>query len=115
VHELGLARGIVELADSSAAAAGVPSVSAVHVTIGRLSGVEAGALSFSFDIAADGTRVAGAHLIITEVPVSIWCVPCAMERELPGITRFRCPVCDTPSADIRRGKELEVTSIEVDS
>jgi hydrogenase nickel incorporation protein HypA/HybF len=115
VHELGLARGIVELADSSAATAGVARVTRVHVTLGRLSGVEAGALLFSFDIAADGTRVAGAHLIITQVPVSIWCAPCAAERELPGITRFRCPVCDTPSADVRRGRELEVTSIEVDS
>jgi hydrogenase nickel incorporation protein HypA/HybF len=87
----------------------------VHVQVGRLAGVEAGALLFSFDIAAEGTRVEGARLVITDVPVAIWCPSCNAERELAGVNRFRCPVCETPSGDIRRGKELEVSSIEVES
>lgn len=37
-----------------------------------------------------------------------------MEVELPGIQRFRCPHCDTPSGDIRQGRELEIESIEID-
>jgi hydrogenase nickel incorporation protein HypA/HybF len=115
VHELGLARGIVDLAQSAAVEAQVPRIAAVHVKVGRLAGVEAGALLFSFDIAAEGTRVEGARLVIEEVPVAIWCVPCDAERELAGVQRFRCPACDTPSGDIRRGKELEVSAIEVES
>jgi Zn finger protein HypA/HybF involved in hydrogenase expression len=31
------------------------------------------------------------------------------------VQRFRCPDCDTPSGDIRRGKELEVSAIEVET
>lgn len=115
MHELGLARGIVDLANSAATEANAPRVSAVHVQVGRLAGVEAGALLFSFDIAAEGTRVAGARLVIEEIPVAIWCARCNAQQELPGVNRFRCPVCDTPSGDIRRGKELEVSSIEVES
>jgi hydrogenase nickel incorporation protein HypA/HybF len=115
MHELGLARGIVDLAASAASDAGAPRVTAVHVRIGRLAGVEAGALLFSYDIAAEGTVVAGSTLQIEEVPVAIWCVPCHAERELPGVQRFRCPVCDTPSGDIRRGREMEVSSIEVET
>lgn len=115
MHELGLARGIVDLAHSAATEAGAPRVTAVRVQVGRMAGVEAGALLFSFDLAAEGTRVEGARLVIDDVPVAIWCAECRAERELPGIQRFRCPACDTPSGDIRRGRELEVTSIEVES
>ena len=115
MHELGLARGIVDLANTAACDAGAPRVTAVHVQVGRLAGVEAGALLFSFGIAAEGTRVEGASLVIEEIPVAIWCVPCNAQQELAGVQRFRCPVCDTPSGDIRRGKELEVSVIEVES
>ncbi len=110
-----MARGIVDLANTAASEASAPRVTAVHVKVGRLAGVEAGALLFSFDIAAEGTRVEGARLVIEDVAVAIWCVPCNAQRELAGVQRFRCPVCDTPSGDIRRGKELEVSSIEVES
>jgi hydrogenase nickel incorporation protein HypA/HybF len=115
MHELGLARGIVDLANASASEAGASRVTVVNVQVGRLAGVEAGALLFCFDIAAEGTCVEGARLVIEDVPVAVWCVPCDAQQELPGIQRFRCPVCDTPSGDIRRGKELEVSSIEVES
>ncbi len=115
MHELGLARGIVDLAHTAAVDADVARVTAVHVQVGRLAGVEAGALLFSFDLAAEGTRVAGARLVIEDVPVAIWCAPCEALMELAGVQRFRCPACDTPSGDIRRGKELAVASIEVES
>ena len=114
MHELGLARGIVDVAQAAAEEAAVAKVAAVHVQVGRLAGVEAGALLFSFDLAAEGTCVAGARLVITDVPVAIWCGACNAERELAGVNRFRCPVCETPSGDIRRGKELVVSSIEVE-
>ena len=115
MHELGLARGIVELASSAAAEAAATRVTAVHIAVGRLAGIEPGALLFSYDLAAEGTVAAGSTLVITEIPVTIWCPTCNAERELPGIQRFRCPECDTPSGQIRRGKELEVSSIEVES
>lgn len=115
MHELGLARGIVDLATAAASNAGASRVVGIRVAVGRLAGVESGALLFSFDIAAEGTPAEGARLEITDVPVAIWCAPCNAEQELPGVTRFRCPTCDTPSGVIRRGKELEVSSIEVES
>ncbi|MDV7389830.1 hydrogenase maturation nickel metallochaperone HypA, partial [Arthrospira platensis SPKY1] len=89
------------------------AVAAVHLRIGRLAGIEAGALHFSYDLVVEGTRLAGSRLVIEDVAVAIHCAVCDRERELPGIQRFRCPTCDTPSGDIRRGRELEVTSIEL--
>jgi len=47
--------------------------------------------------------------------VAIHCPACDRTFELPGVQHFRCSACGTPSADIRRGREIEVESIEVES
>lgn len=113
MHELSIAHGIVDVVTTSAIAAGVARIRTVFVNVGRLSGVEAGALEFSYDLVVADTMLAGSRLAIHDIPIVIYCTPCGAERELPGVQRFRCPVCDTPSGDIRRGRELEVASIEV--
>lgn len=113
MHELSIAHGIVEVVTQSATAAGAQAVSVVRVAVGRLSGVEAGALEFCYELAVAGTLLEGSTLIIEDVPVAIHCPTCNAERELPGVQRFRCPVCDTASGDIRRGRDLSVTSIEI--
>lgn len=113
MHELSIAHSIVEVVTAALPDDGAVRVAVVHLRIGRLAGIEAGALLFSYDLVVDGTRLAGSRLAIEAVPVVIHCPACDAERELPGIQRFRCPTCDTPSGDIRRGRELEVTSIEL--
>jgi hydrogenase nickel incorporation protein HypA/HybF len=113
MHELSIAVSLVDIAAREATEAGSEKVSKVRLRIGALSGVVRDALEFSFDIAAGGTIVEGAALEIEELPVVIHCPACDADRELPGVFRFRCPVCDTPSADIRQGKELEITSLEI--
>ena len=45
----------------------------------------------------------------------IFCPTCAEIREIEGVQRFRCPVCDTPSGDIRQGRELEIVSVELET
>jgi hydrogenase nickel incorporation protein HypA/HybF len=70
-------------------------------------------VSFSFSLAAEGTPVEGARLVVEEVPVAVWCAACGAERELPGVQHFHCPVCDTPAPDVVRGRELELRALEV--
>jgi hydrogenase nickel incorporation protein HypA/HybF len=115
MHELSIAHGIVEAAVAHLEPQGPVRVTAVHVAVGRLSGVEAGALTFCYEIATAGTSLDGSRLVIEDVPLRIFCAPCDAERELPGVNRFRCPECDTPSGDIRRGRDLELTHLEVGS
>jgi hydrogenase nickel incorporation protein HypA/HybF len=64
MHELAVARNIVEVAEE--AAAGRP-VLKVTVEIGTETQVSAEALAFSFDVVAAGTVVAGAELEIRDV------------------------------------------------
>jgi hydrogenase nickel incorporation protein HypA/HybF len=82
--------------------------------LGALSGVATEALLFCYDIATNETPLNGSKLVIVELPVVIYCAKCEAERELPGVQRFRCPVCNTPSGDIRQGRELELDSLIVD-
>ena len=117
MHELSIAHSLVEAvcdalgADASAASGRVREV---RIAVGRLSGVVPDALLFCYDIAAAGTPLAGSSLVIEAIPIAVWCAACEAERELPDGARFRCPVCDRPSGDIRRGRELDVVSFTLD-
>ena len=51
MHELDLARNIVDLAAEEAKRVDAVKVTAVRLKVGRLSGVDAGALHFAFDVA----------------------------------------------------------------
>jgi hydrogenase nickel incorporation protein HypA/HybF len=115
MHELSIATNIVEIASQHVEEAGGGRVAAVTLRIGRLSCVHEDALRYSFDLVREGTPLAGAELRIVAVPVRVWCPRCAAEFELPGIQRFACPICSTPSADIRAGRELDLESIELES
>ena len=111
MHELSIAYSLTEIAGAAVEAEGIEQVEAVHLKLGALSGVIKDALLFSYDIATKGTILAGSKLIIHEVPVIVKCATCG-EVELPNIQSFRCPHCDTLTADIRQGKEVEIISIE---
>jgi len=113
MHELSIATRVVALATDHAAAHGDCRVAAVTLRIGRLSCVHEDALRSAFDIARQGTPLAGAGLRIVVVPVRVWCPECRTERELPGIQRLACPACGRPTGDIRAGHELDVESLEL--
>jgi hydrogenase nickel incorporation protein HypA/HybF len=113
MHELSIAYQLVETAENAARAAGAQRVSAVLVRLGVFSGVVRHALEFSYEIATDGTMLQGSTLTIEELPLIVYCPQCQQERELDGVQLFCCPVCGTPTADIRQGQEMEIVSIEV--
>ncbi|MEM6430910.1 MAG: hydrogenase maturation nickel metallochaperone HypA [Deinococcota bacterium] len=112
MHELSIAQSIVEVAEREASERGA-HVDAIYVQLGALSGVVKDALLFSYDIATQGTGLEHSQLIIEDIPVSIYCATCQLEHELDGIQSLRCPICNQPSADIRRGKELDIRALEL--
>ncbi len=114
MHELSIAYNVVEIATESAKAAGATRVREVHVRLGALSGVVRGALEFSYEVACAGTLLEGSRLVVTELPARVYCAVCEREVELASVQFFCCPVCGTPSGDLRQGRELDVEAIEVD-
>jgi hydrogenase nickel incorporation protein HypA/HybF len=91
----------------------LPRVLALHLRLGPLAGVVKEALLFSFDLAAEGTPIAGARLQIEDVPVVVYCPRCAARRTLASIQNFCCPVCGEPTPEVLEGRELELKSMEV--
>jgi len=113
VHELSIAHALVECITEEAAHRGAERVISVSVRIGALSGVVKEALAFSFEVAALGTPAEGASLVVEDVPATVFCPTCCAERALPTIQDLRCPVCGTVTPEIRGGRELELTTMEI--
>lgn len=113
MHELSIAMSLVELAEGAARRAGASRVTSVQLRLGAMAGVVREALEFSFPLVAQGTALEGASLEIEELPLVIACAPCGRDVQPAAAAGFRCPICDTPSAVIRQGRELELTSIEI--
>jgi hydrogenase nickel incorporation protein HypA/HybF len=112
VHEISIATQLVELVMQHLPDRGV-MVTSLRLRIGELSCVHGDALRFGFELVTAGTPLQGAALQIDTVPVSIYCTVCGSVETIESIQDFCCPHCQTPSADIRFGQELDLESIEV--
>lgn len=113
MHELSIAVSMVERIIEESESRGGLQVEAVHLRLGVLSGVDKDALAFSYEIACEGTPLAGSKLVIDSVPLLIYCATCAAESSPESIQFIACPHCQTPSEQIIRGRELEVAALEI--
>ena len=112
MHELSIALSMVELAEEEAQRRAV-EVTAIHLKLGPLSGVVKEALLSCFDLVIENTSLAGARLIIEDVPILIHCAQCNATRALVSLQQFSCPDCGGPPSEILQGRELEVVALEV--
>lgn len=114
MHELSIAMRILDITADEARRRGGAAVAAVHLRLGPLSGVVAAALQSAYDLAREGSATSRARLVIEEVPVIIFCDACRSEQRIPSIQEFRCPVCGTLTAEVVRGRELEIVALEIE-
>src|ERR1700724_3795993 len=113
MHELSIAMSIVDMAQEEAERHGGAQVQAVHLKLGRLTGVVKEALLSSYEMACETTPLEGSRLLIEEVPVEIFCPTCQTARPAQSIQWFSCVECGTATCDILHGKELEVFALEL--
>ncbi len=112
MHELSIAKSLVNLALKEAAGQSRPVV-AVHIKVGALSGVVDDALQSAYQYVCEATPLAGSQLIIENIPVQIFCEDCQKTTLLSGIQSFICSDCGKASADLRAGRELDLVALEV--
>ena len=110
MHELAIAESIVVIATKGA---GGRRVDKVHVTVGHLRQVVPSALTFSFELVAQGTPVEGAALDIEHVPAVGWCRRCERTTTLESFP-FLCDGCGAFDIDLEQGEELYVDSLELE-
>ena len=114
MHELSIAASIVEAVTESASAYPGARVKEVRLRVGALASVVEDSLRFCWELATEGSPLAGAALVIHMLPVIVHCDACNADTELAGVQSFRCPKCGELAADLRQGRELEIESIELE-
>jgi len=108
MHELAITQSIVDAVTDHTGGA---KVAAVHLRVGKLSGVVPDAMRFCFDMVTDGTTLQGARLDIDEPEGKGHCRGCGDDFLLPDIVLL-CP-CGSADVHVLSGRELSVTSVEV--
>lgn len=113
MHELSIAVSLVEVA-AAEAAKHAGNVVAVHVQVGRLSGVVDEALATAWQAARVGSPLERANLVIEDVPAAAYCPACASDQDVVSPQWLRCARCGAPVAEIVRGRELDLIALEVE-
>jgi hydrogenase nickel incorporation protein HypA/HybF len=113
MHELSIAISLVEAAEEELQKLGRVEVLAIHLQLGRLSGVVRDALEFSYGIACENTPLAESRLVIEDIPVLIDCPICKVPREIVSLQEFHCAVCGAAGGAVLQGRELRVTGLEI--
>jgi len=112
MHELALARSLIEMVDEYAFQNGATRVKRVNCRLGELSAMTR-ALYFCFESASKGSSCEGATLSIEEIPLSVFCHTCDAVKTPSGRFNFRCPDCGFPTPKVVSGREMQLTSIEL--
>ena len=114
MHEVSIMAEAVRMAVQSAQAAGARRVIGLRLRVGTLSGAVPEAMQFAWDVVSRDTIAAGARLEIESVAAAGWCAACAAEFECADFLN-ECPHCHDPGSELRRGRELEIAAVELES
>jgi hydrogenase nickel incorporation protein HypA/HybF len=114
MHESSIAHSILEIIDEQCAGNGCTVVDVINVRLGRATGVMPEALQFAFDALKEPTKAKSARLHIEIVPVGGSCTACGREFDVPDAQYvFACPHCGSASFAVTRGREMEITDLEM--
>ncbi|HSK70117.1 MAG TPA: hydrogenase maturation nickel metallochaperone HypA [Pyrinomonadaceae bacterium] len=113
MHELSIALNMVDIAAETARKNGGGRVETLYMKLGMLSGVAKDALLFSWELACADTALEGSRLVIEEIPVVVRCSVCEADGKLASINKLVCPACNSSISAIVKGKELEITALEI--
>lgn len=118
MHEISVARGILERALEVAADHGADRIDELTLEIGRVTHVNPEQLVFCLDAIIEETPAAGATIRTEQVEPIAACdcgwrdTPAELDLAAGFAPDVRCPNCGS-RADLVRGRECRLTSIEV--
>jgi hydrogenase nickel incorporation protein HypA/HybF len=110
LHELAIADSVVQIASRHADGR---QVTKVYLKVGHLRQVVPSALTFSFELVAQGTPLEGAELEMEEIPVTGKCRECGAENR-PTEFPLQCGACGAFDLEVLQGEELYVESLELE-
>jgi hydrogenase nickel incorporation protein HypA/HybF len=113
MHELSLACSLVEAAEKVLTAEHAGRATRVTVGIGKLAGVEIDAFEFAFPMAAKGSRLESAELVVHDLPIRVQCKICEKESS-PDFPRCVCALCGSDDIELLGGREFNIESMEIE-
>ncbi|MEK6643124.1 MAG: hydrogenase maturation nickel metallochaperone HypA [Planctomycetota bacterium] len=113
MHELTVARCLVEAACSEARRHHAQSVRRLRCRIGALRQVDHWMLQEAFEVAALGTPCETGRLLIEKVDLTARCPKCYVRFPIND-GGWCCPSCGSDGDDFSGGDELELISIDVE-
>lgn len=113
MHEVGIMESALRAVLTQARAHRAQRVHRIVLRVGALAGVDVESLRFAFEALAEGTPAVSAAFEVVEVPVRVHCAACCADFAAEGGAIFSCPRCGGLSGDIREGRELELSRIEM--
>ena len=112
MHEMSIVEELMEQVNRERLVHPGKRVQSVHLRIGSLHQIVPETLQFCFAAATRNTELDGARLDISPVAATARCRLCQWQFPVEE-NWFECPQCGTLGAELIRGKELELTSLEL--
>ncbi|MFJ4963876.1 hydrogenase nickel incorporation protein [Streptomyces sp. ADI96-02] len=114
MHELSIATAVVDQVESAVRdRAEHATVRSLTLRVGELSGVVPEALDFSFGVAAEGTVLADARLLIETVEGRARCEGCGRDTATGMPPDLWCGTCER-AMTLTGGRELEIARVVLD-
>ena len=114
MHELSIIESVLQTVETVALENGARAVTAIRLQVGPLGGVVPELLESAFEAARQGTLAERAVLTIEIPPLRVRCRTCGAESEPAGLN-FVCLSCASPDAEIVRGAEITLMSVELET
>ena len=114
MHEMSYMLRLADLAVRRADEQHAKRITKITVDIGETSGVIPYYLQKYLPEAAQGTILEGAEMVTREVPVTAECADCGASYRPSRENHYSCPACGSIRAKITGGRDVVLTSIEVE-
>ncbi len=114
MHESSIAHSILEIVDEQCRQQGCTTVESIIVRLGKATGVLPESLQFAFDALKEPTVANNATMTIEIVQVGGRCSSCNKEFDVTDARYiFACPLCGSKEFEISRGREMEISEMEM--
>ena len=115
MHELSVTEEILKIAVRHGQQNGAKKIVRVYLAIGDLSDLIDEWVQRYFDYLSKDSIAENAKLEIERVPITVLCDKCNKPFEVDKIKMdFHCPVCGEKGAELLKGREFTVKSIEIE-
>jgi hydrogenase nickel incorporation protein HypA/HybF len=114
MHELSLARDIVEMVYQNVPLSEINQVKFVVVKVGEFSGVVVDSLKFSYEAIVSNTELENSELEIINFPFKLKCKSCGRITS-NEFGMMICDECGSGNTEIISGNELQVAEVILNS